>query len=111
MPLEDEPLPLTTTPDGLEEFVNTVLLESLTAAGKERAWCPEWSNHPDALHRLTAIYEQWELLTMRGMTLHDFFRDVLDYHLPYLVGKDIGAFSGCAYGQHRPHKRLDETPA
>lgn len=107
MSLEDESLPLAQPPEGLEDFVETILLEVLTGATKERTWCSEWASHPDAVHRLAAIHEQWDILKMRGMSLHDFYRDVLDYHLPFLVGKDTGAFSACGYGQHRPHKRLD----
>lgn len=103
-----ELLPLTELPDGLSEFVDGVLLPHLSAGHpKQTTWCPQWREHPDAVHRLAAMSDQWSLmLSAADAPLHEFMRDVLDYHLPLLVDPEKGAFRRCGYG-HAAHTRLD----
>lgn len=106
-------LPLTEIPDGLANFVETTLMDSLTVGAErgagERAprWCSRWREHPDAVHRLAAIHDEWcIMLSSEDAALHPFIRDVLDHHMPMLVDPDRGAFRACSYG-HTPHRRLD----
>lgn len=103
-----ERLPLTEAPGGLSEFVDGVLLPYLTAGHpKQTTWCTQWREHPDAVHRLAAISDQWSLmLAQEDAVLHEFFRDVLDYHMPLLIDPDKGAFRRCGYG-HVAHTRID----
>lgn len=92
-------------PPAFSTFVETTLLDSLTGASKGRwSWCTRWSEHPDAVHRLLAIWQQWLEVQADPMGLHDFLRNTLDYHLPLLVGEH-GALRACQYG-HRGHERI-----
>lgn len=110
--MTSENLPLAVVPDKLPEFVDGVLLQFLTGTQRDKAtWCPQWRDHPEAVHRLEAVRVQWTRLLGEEISLHEFMRDVLDYHLPMLVDADKGTFRGCSYG-HTEHKRLDaENPA
>lgn len=106
MPLSEQ-VPLNEIPDGLVDFVDGTLLAFLTSAGEKTIWCAEWRDHPDAVHRLAAMADQWEESALGGTVgLHSFFRDVLDYHLPFLVDAEKGAFRGCKF-DHAKRRRLD----
>lgn len=96
-------------PEAFTRFVDGTLLEHLTGAqnAHKHYWCSRWVEHPDALHRLYAIWREWEDVQTDTMTLHDFIRNVLDWHLPYLTGEN-GALSRCGK-EHKPHVRLDEA--
>lgn len=101
MPLGD----VATLPPAFSTFVESTLLDSLTAGSKAgRVWCTRWREHPDAVHRLFAIWQQWLEVQSDPMLLHEFLRNTLDYHLPLLVGEH-GALHGCQYG-HRAHERI-----
>lgn len=105
-------LPLTADTDLPQDFtrwVDTTLLGSLTAARhlEKRVWCDRWAEHPDVLHRLFAMWVEWQDVQARTSSLHDFIRNVLDYHMPYLVG-EYGSLRRCGHG-HKPHVRLDEA--
>ncbi len=100
-------LPITAVPDGLPEWVENVLLPTLTSGGKGTVWCLEWREHPDAVTRLAAIWDAWtHMLTEEDAMLHSFLRDVLDHHMPMLVAAERGTFRRCNYG-HRTVERLD----
>lgn len=103
-----EHLPLTDVPAGLAEFVDGVLLGRLTTLGKGNVWCAQWREHPDAVHRLTAIEDEWQrMLATEESGLHTFLRDVLDYHLPHLVSEAAGGcFVPCKF-KHITPGRLD----
>jgi hypothetical protein len=104
-----ERLPITAVPDGLPEFVENVLLPTLTSSGTKTIWCPEWQEHPDAVTRLAAIWDAWtHMLAEEDALLHSFLRDVLDWHMPYLVEEDRGAFRRCNFG-HKPFEQLNEA--
>ena len=106
MPLSEQ-VPLNEIPDGLVEFVDGTLLAYLTSSGEKTIWCAEWRDHPDAVHRLAAMADQWEESAQGGtVALHGFLRDVVDYHMPFLVDPDKGAFRSCKYNHTAP-RRLD----
>lgn len=111
-PSEALQLPLTADtplPDAFALFVESTLLGSLTGARQSKTvWCVQWRDHPDALHRLVAMWLQWQEVEQSPAMLHDFLRNVVDYHLPYLVGADQGVLRACGNG-HRVHVRLDEA--
>lgn len=102
-----ERLPLTEAPEELPEFVDGVLLPYLTPSESNRVvWCTQWRDHPDAVHRLAAIHEEWAtMLGKEDASLHLFLRDVLDYHLPLLIDSEKGAFRRCG-GSHDAGKQL-----
>lgn len=105
-------LPLAAPPEELVEWVEGTLQDTLTSLGKtESRWCAQWTEHPEAVHRLAGMFDEWQLMIIgstRGPSLHGFIRDVLDYHLPHLVSTDYGTFARCGedYG-HETHRRLD----
>lgn len=104
-------VPLASAPPELVAFVEGTLQDYLTGAGKARTkrWCTRWQEHPDAVHRLAAIYDEYLLMIAQGKgapSLHIFMRDVLDYHLPRLVDKEYGVFRECDEG-HVSHRRID----
>lgn len=104
-------LPLTEPSAELVAFVDGTLLDLLAPAGSaETRWCAQWAEHPDAVHRLAAIRDEWNLMlaAQDGPPLHAFLRDVLDYHLPLLIDQHRGAFRACGYS-HEPRKRLDDS--
>lgn len=104
-------VPIVDVDDDLALFVEGDFMNYLTA-GVDRvtAWCPQWRDHPDAVQRLAAIHAQWVAQASVGtLGLHEFYRDVLDHHLPILTALD-GPFRSCLFGGgHTPHKRIDKA--
>lgn len=106
-------VPLTVAPPELVVWVESTLQEYLTSTAgpfKGAKWCRSWHTHPDAVHRLAAIYDQWTLMRLGGKlapSLHAFIREVLDYHMPYLVSRESGIFQRCDVDGHDPHTRID----
>jgi hypothetical protein len=105
------PLPLTHAGAELVDFVETVLMDYLTGAGKanRKRWCSSWEEHPEAVHRLAAIYDVWETTLTGDVSLHAFYRDILDYHLPMLTDPETGVFCQCDRDGHQPHERIDKV--
>ncbi len=99
-------LPLTATDELLPEFVtfveNVLPVYLIQNDGEQRVWCDQWRAHPDALHRLYAIWQMWELAASGEITLHSFIRDVLDWHQPHLIDRDTGAFRRCLREHREP---------
>lgn len=92
-------------------FVEDTLPGVLSFAdGQATIWCSQWREHPEATHRLYAMWERWREVEDAPSMLHDFLRDVLDYHLPRLVDREFGSFRRCDRG-HRPPERLDVRAA
>lgn len=107
-------VPLAAAPPVLVDWVEGVLQDFLTGAGKkgEARWCEKWQEHPDAVHRLAAMYDEWLVMLIGGKgapSLHMFVREVLDYHLPHLTSKEYGTFARCDVDGHEPHRRLDHA--
>jgi hypothetical protein len=111
-----ERVPLGAPPPELIAFVEGTLQDCFTAAGKTgtKRWCTLWAEHPDAVHRLAAIYDEYTLMLTGGKgvpSLHIFIREVIDYHLPYLVDREFGAFRLCDSDGHTGHQRLEAASA
>lgn len=105
------PLPIEHAEGDLVDFVETVLMDKLTGAGKQsqKRWCADWEQHPEAVHRLQAIYDVWQDTLTGQVSLHGFYRDVLDYHLPLLISPETGVFARCDRDGHQPHERIDKV--
>lgn len=61
-------VPLTTAPPELVEWVEGTFQEYLTGTiglVKSGRWCSRWTEHPDAVHRLAGIYDEWTLMRLR----------------------------------------------
>ncbi|MBE7956367.1 DUF4913 domain-containing protein [Microbacterium oxydans] len=107
-------VPLTEAPAELVAWVEGTLQDRLTGAGKaaETRWCTRWTEHPDAVHRLAAMYDEWQVMLAGGKgapSLHMMIREVLDYHMPFLTSKEFGIFAQCGeYGHEKP-RRVDAS--
>jgi hypothetical protein len=104
-------VPLTEAPAALVQWVEGTLQDRMTGLGKtETRWCDRWTEHPDAVQRLAAMFDEWQFMLLGGKgapSLHMIIREVLDYHMPYLVSKESGIFAKCGEDGHEPHRRLD----
>ncbi|WP_019359469.1 DUF4913 domain-containing protein [Streptomyces sp. AA1529] len=78
-----------------------------------RPWCPQWTEHPEAVARLHALWLAWQQFTgtdagLAGPSL--WHRDHLDPGLMQLRAPD-GPFSACTTSPSRPNHRLLAAPA
>ena len=67
-----------------------------------RYWCPQWSDHPEALERVKALWEAWEAARAEGGNAMSYWWTVhFDAHWGVLADSAAGPFSACARrGQH-----------
>ncbi|MDJ1131996.1 DUF4913 domain-containing protein [Streptomyces iconiensis] len=77
-----------------------------------RPWCPQWTEHPEAVARLHALWLAWQQFTdaeagLAGPSL--WHRDHLDPGLMQLRAPD-GPFSACTTSPSRPNHRLLASP-
>lgn len=77
-----------------------------------RPWCPQWTEHPEAVARLHALWLAWQQFTdakggLAGPSL--WHRDHLDPALLQLRAPD-GPFSACTTSPARPNHRLLSAP-
>lgn len=75
--------------------------------GGEYRWCREWWQHAEAISRLTALWQAWEVHRLEpGSGISAWYRDHLDHHLPILLGAR-GPFYQCSEDAHRePHEAV-----
>jgi hypothetical protein len=73
--------------------------------GGECRWCRQWWQHAEAISRLTALWQAWEVHRLDlGTGISAWYRDHLDHHLPILLGTR-GPFYQCSEDTHRePHQ-------
>lgn len=61
-------VPLTSAPAELVAWVEGTFQDYLTGTiglVKSGRWCSRWAEHPDAVHRLAGIYDEWTLMRLR----------------------------------------------
>lgn len=77
--------------------------------GSRHHWCAQWTQHPEAVSRLTALWQRWEELQAEwgGMAL--WWRD-LDAQTHQLLGPD-GPFRHCRTGDTQRHRPPTPIPA
>ena len=98
-----------TLPDWVEQWLLPVYRRSIN--GHERAWCPQWWHHREAVNRLEAMWRAWEHLRLDAATgMSVWFRDHADHHMTILLDAN-GPFKGCD-GRHsdRPLQPLPHDP-
>jgi Domain of unknown function (DUF4913) len=73
--------------------------------GGEYRWCAQWWRHGEAISRLTALWQAWEVHRLDPhIGISVWYRDHLDHHLPILLGAR-GPFYQCSESGHRePHQ-------
>ena len=82
------------TPEELVDWVEVLvgMLESVDRS-QNQYWCSQWWNHPEAVDRLRALYEQWlEAQANGGMS--SWWIDHFDRHATVLFAKR-GPFGEC----------------
>jgi hypothetical protein len=74
-------------------------------------WCPQWHQHPEAVHRLEALHRTWETARHdpNGHAMLTWTRDT-DHHLHELT-HPAGTFAACTQRDHRPDRPLPLAPA
>ncbi|MGW7517773.1 DUF4913 domain-containing protein [Streptomyces sp. NPDC054796] len=93
----------------VEELLLPVYGREITST---RPWCPRWSEHPEAVARLHALWLSWQQFTdseagLAGPAL--WHRDHLDPTLLQLRAPD-GPFSACTTSPARANHRLLASP-
>ena len=79
----------------------TIYLESQDRG--ESLWCPQWPDHPEAVWRFTALYEEFVISLQEG-TMSGWWVNHFDRHAPALFGP-TGIFQSCENG-HDPERRF-----
>lgn len=96
----------------LEDFVREQLAPMYRRAldGTQRAWCPEWWRHAEAISRLEALWRAWEHLRLDPATgMSVWFRDHADHHMAVLLDPD-GPFKRCSPDKGHSTRELDPLP-
>ena len=98
-----------TLPEWVDQWLLPVYRRSIK--GHERAWCPQWWRHDEAVARLEAMWRAWEHLRLDAATgLSVWFRDHADHHMTILLDAD-GPFKGCdPTHSDRPLEPLPHDP-
>ncbi len=95
--------PGTESDASLEQWVDgefAHLVEIRTGAATR--WCVRWSEHPEAVLRLTAIREDYNnCLGNPQLGISGWLRTSVDHHLTRLTAGQ-GPFSGCTTTDHEP---------
>ncbi len=102
------------TPDAMYDSVESFVTDHLALLIQRHlegavTWCPQWQEHPEAVDRLTALWEAWEALHVQGGTARStWWLDHADPHLAVLMDADRGPFVYCsptrghAAGRYQP---------
>lgn len=77
--------------------------------GGQLTWCPEWYRHAEAIMRLMAVWQEWEIAVAEG-TMSNWWLSHCDPHLSVLMSRDNGPFMACTEKEHRPLKPLPLAP-
>lgn len=93
----------------VEDLLLPVYGREVTSTGP---WCSQWTEHPEAVARLHALWLAWQQFTgteagLAGPSL--WHRDHLDPGLMQLRAPD-GPFSACTTSPSRPNHRLLASP-
>jgi hypothetical protein len=102
----EDPAPATPPPyyQTAEEWVNgwlAVMYRRELAGANDRAWCPWWWEHPEAVSRIEALWRAWEHLRRDPKTgMAVWWRDYADPHMTVLFNPE-GPFKRCDHrGRH-----------
>jgi Domain of unknown function (DUF4913) len=84
----------------LEDWVSQHLATMIVRRhGNEFHWCPQWWQHPEAISRLTGLWQAWEQAYQdSSLAMLDWYRIHLDYHLAVLTDHN-GPFMNCSNDQ------------
>lgn len=100
-------------PVGLIEWVDTVFIKLVEReTGMTTRWCRRWPEHPEAVLRLTALWEdRTNIVDPESKTdLSSWLRWSVDSHMPKLMDQ-AGPFRECDDNSHVPAIHLPTTTA
>lgn len=108
----DAPEPITAAE--VAAFVEELLPVIESWSDTDQAWCASWWDHPEAVQRLTALYEAY-MVAIANQEHSSWWVNHWDRHAPALLGQR-GIFQHCRQNGHNPERRmpfakLDPPPA
>ena len=84
--------------DNVEAWVDAVYTTTFARLARAR-WCPQWWAHPEAVLRLTALWQSWELARAQPGGFADWLARLFDPINQRLIAED-GPFSACTKERH-----------
>lgn len=82
----------------VETWVEACYTTTFPRQGRAR-WCARWWAHPEAVLRLTALWQSWELARVQSGGFADWLTRYLDPINSHLTGEE-GPFSACTKDRH-----------
>jgi len=103
-PDAEVPVPAFATLDAwVTEYFAVVFSRSI---GGEIRWCPLWSDHPEALTRLEALWRSWETMRLDpNLGMATWLTNHLDPQLGALLSRS-GTFAQCGLDRHQAIRKL-----
>ena len=100
--------------DSVYDFVEqhlVFLYERRVRGSEDRAWCPQWWTHPEAVSRLEALWRAWEALrTDPALGMSMWWRDHADPHMSTLLDP-AGPFWACSVvSGHESRGEIEPLP-
>lgn len=71
-------------------------------------WCPSWWAHAEAIVRLTALWQTWEVARLDAAGLAEWLRIHFDAINPVLLAAD-GPFASCTNDRHSEQAPMPTT--
>lgn len=106
---EDAPEPL--YPDVQSWVENLYVTAFIRQENQQIRWCASWWAHPEAIIRLTALWQTWETARLvPGSGMADWLRGYLDSLAPALHSP-TGPFASCTTDKHRDQQPMAVGPA
>jgi hypothetical protein len=103
----------------LSEWVEDYFAPTFTwQVSKSVRWCASWWDHPEAIIRLSVLWQLWEAAAASAdqdpSAMGSWLRDWLDRLMPALTAEH-GTFARCQVGVHvnggeNPHNALSALP-
>lgn len=85
--------------DALISWVEDTLARIESPSSKDRTWCPQWWDHPEAVDRFSALHRQYVECLADG-SLSSWWVDHWDRHAPQLFARE-GVFEQCRATGHK----------
>ena len=102
---DDEPELEPVYPDVQSWVENLYTTTFIRPDNQQLRWCTCWWAHPEAIIRLTALWQTWEMARLvSGVGIADWLRIYLDSLAPVLHSSS-GPFASCT-----PDKHTDQQP-
>jgi hypothetical protein len=83
----------------------------IRAKAADIKWCSRWWSHPEAIVRLTALWQTWEVaqISQDPAAMADWIRTYLDWLNPPLLSA-VGPFNECNWTRHNQPQPMPTEP-